>query len=92
MTGRAGNVSAWGHRDFAVPAWTASLAGVIALVVLLGWSGDAPAQSAPPTGALVAAEPEPNALLATAPDRISLAFAEPVDLESVERPPPPRGR
>jgi copper transport protein len=82
LTGRDGIVSAWEHRAFAATAWTASLAGVIALVALLGWSGDAPAQSALPTGALVAAEPEPNALLATPPDRISLTFAEPVDLES----------
>src|SRR5688572_6254573 len=82
LTGRDGNVSAWEQRAFGIPAWTASLAGVIALVVLLGWSGDAPAQSALSTGALVAAEPEPNALLATAPDRISLTFVEPVDLDS----------
>ncbi|MDF3043709.1 MAG: copper resistance protein CopC, partial [Thermomicrobiales bacterium] len=81
MTSRDGNVSAREHRAFAILAWTASLAGVIALVALLGSSGDAPAQSARPTGALVAAEPEPNALLATPPDRISLTFAEPVDLE-----------
>jgi methionine-rich copper-binding protein CopC len=46
----------------------------------LGSSGDAPTQSAPPAGPLVA-DPAPNALLARAPDRISLTFAEPVDLQ-----------
>ena len=58
------------------------MAGIIALAALLGSSGDAPTQSAPPAGSLVAADPEPNALLVRAPDRISLTFGEPVDLES----------
>src|SRR5215204_2990574 len=82
LTGRDGNVSAREHRAFAVRAGTACLAGVIALTVLLASSGDAPAQSAPPTSALVAAVPEPNALLTTIPDRISLTFAEPIDPQS----------
>jgi copper transport protein len=81
LTGRDGNVSAREHGALAVRTWTACLAGLIALAALLGSSGDAPAQSASPAGAL-AAEPEPNALLATTPDRISLTFAEPVDLQS----------
>jgi len=58
------------------------LAGVIALATLLGSSRDAPTQNAPPTKALVAAVPEPNAFLATTPDRISLTFTEPVAPES----------
>ena len=83
MTGRDGNVSAQEPHAFAVRSWTACLAGVIALAALLGSSGDAPTQSVPPSGLLAATEPEPNALLATPPDRISLIFIEPVDLQSV---------
>ena len=82
MTGRDGTASARKHRAFAVRTWTAGLAAVIALATLLGSSGDAPTQSAPPAGPLAASEPEPNAVLATTPDRISLAFTEPVDLQS----------
>jgi copper transport protein len=81
--GHDGNVSAGEHRACAVRTWwTACLAGVIALAALLGSSGDAPTQSAPPAGPLAATEPEPNAFLATTPDRISLTFTEPVDLQS----------
>lgn len=83
MTGHDGNVSAREHRACAVRTWwIACLAGVIALAALLGSSGDAPTQSAPPAGPLAATEPEPNAFLATTPDRISLSFTEPVDLQS----------
>jgi methionine-rich copper-binding protein CopC len=82
LTGRDGNVSARARRIFAIRAWTAWLAGIIALAALLGSSGDAPTQSAPPAGSLVATDPEPNALLARVPDRISLTFAEPVHVES----------
>jgi copper transport protein len=82
VTGRDGNVSARGHRALAVRTWTACLAGVIALAALLGSSGDAPTQSAPPAAPLAASEPEPNAVLATTPDTISLTFTEPVDLQS----------
>jgi methionine-rich copper-binding protein CopC len=81
LTGRDGHASARKHRTFAVRSWTACLAGVIALAALLGSSGNAPTQSAPPAGPLVAADPAPNALLARAPDRISLTFAEPIDLQ-----------
>jgi methionine-rich copper-binding protein CopC len=80
VTGRGGNVSTPEHRGFAVRAWTACVAGVIALAALVGSSGDAPTQSAPPAGPLAATEPQPNALLATTPERISLTFTEPVDL------------
>src|SRR5215204_2442579 len=80
--GRDSNVSAREHRAFAVHAWTACLAGVIALAALLASSGDAPTLSAPSASPLVAADPEPNALLATPPDRISLTFTEPVDFQS----------
>jgi methionine-rich copper-binding protein CopC len=82
LTGRDGTASAWKHRAFAVRTWTAGLAAVIALATLLGSSGDAPTQSAPPAGPLASSEPEPNAALATTPDRISLTFTEPVDLQS----------
>ena len=80
--GRDRNLSAREHRAFAVHAWTACLAGVIALAALLASSGDAPTLSAPSASPLVAADPEPNALLATPPDRISLTFTEPVDFQS----------
>jgi copper transport protein len=82
LWGRDGNVSAREHRIFAVRTWTACLAGVIALAALLGSSRDAPTQSAPPANLLVAADPEPNARLSQSPDRISLTFAEPIDLHS----------
>src|SRR5215203_5085413 len=80
--GRDRNLSAREHRAFAVHAWTACLAGVIALAALLTSIGDAPTLSAPSASPLVAADPEPNALLATPPDRISLTFTEPVDFQS----------
>jgi copper transport protein len=82
LTGRDGNASAREHRAFAARTWTACLAGVIALTALLGSIGDAPTQSAPPASPLSAADPEPNALIAKAPDRVSLTFTEPVDLQS----------
>jgi copper transport protein len=82
LTGRDGLALAREHRPFAVRAWTFCLAGIIVLTALLGSSTDVPTLSAPPTGSLVTAEPAPNELLARTPDRFSLTFAEPVDLQS----------
>ena len=56
------------------------VAGVIALLAVFVWSWDAATQG-PPGSPLIAADPEPNALLAAAPDRLSLTFADPIDPE-----------
>ena len=81
MTGRDGHASAREHRAFAVRARAACLAGCHRAGGSAGIERDAPTQSAPPAGPLLAADPAPNALLARAPDRISLTFAEPIDLQ-----------
>ena len=82
MTGRDASGAARVNQAFRHRGWPASLAAVIALAAMLGWSWDAAAQGPPRAGSLIAAEPEPNALLATTPHRVSLTFAAPVDLES----------
>ncbi|MBW3631546.1 MAG: copper resistance protein CopC [Chloroflexi bacterium] len=56
------------------------VAGVIALLAVFVWSWDAATQG-PPGSPLIAADPEPNALLSAAPDRLSLTFADPIDPE-----------
>lgn len=63
--------------------WPARAAALIALLALFVMSDIAMAQSPGGQPGLVAADPPPNALLADAPDRIVLTFAEPIAPRSV---------
>jgi methionine-rich copper-binding protein CopC len=58
------------------------LAIITALAALLGVAWDAATQAPSASTGLVAADPQANALLSNAPERISLVFAEPVAEES----------
>ena len=80
LTGRDAFRAARGNQVLGRCQCPLLVAGVIALLALFVWSWDAATQD-PSRSPLVAAYPEPNALLAAAPDRLSLTFADPIDPE-----------
>ena len=64
------------------PLWPAFLAAVFILIASFLWAWGAAAQS-PPESPRIVADPKPNALLASAPDHISLTFTTSIDPERV---------
>ena len=80
MTGRDAFRSVRANQALVLRQWPPLVAGVITLVAVFVWTWDAAPQG-PPGRPLIATDPEPNALLTAAPDRLSLTFADPIDPE-----------
>jgi len=76
---RKGKAAALVSRNVAIRVWPALLAAIIALAALIGACWEVAAQTPPAASPLVTADPAPNALLAVAPDRITLMLAEAID-------------
>src|SRR5829696_8910760 len=80
LTGRDAFPASWANLVLGLRQWPMLTAVLFALVAFFVWSWDAATQS--PLGSqLIAADPKPNALLAAAPDHLSLTFADPIDPE-----------